>query len=91
VSLMPVRNSTGSILHDFRRRPLGQCAAEMVAIQLFNEREGTSVPAVFGCVTSGSLWRFLKLEDSALTIDRPEYHLRDVAKILGILVTIAGG
>jgi len=23
VSLMPVRNSTGSILHDFRRRPLG--------------------------------------------------------------------
>lgn len=70
---------------------LGQCTAEMVAIQLFNEREGTSVPAVFGCVTSGSLWRFLKLEDSALTIDRPEYHLRDVAKILGILVTIAGG
>ena len=70
---------------------LGQCAAEMVAIQLFNEREGTSVPAVFGCVTSGSNWRFLKLVGSTLTIDLPEYHLRDVAKILGILVTIANG
>src|SRR4051794_32982196 len=33
---------------------LGQCAAEMVAIRLFNEREGTPLPAVFGCVTSGS-------------------------------------
>jgi hypothetical protein len=67
---------------------LGQCAAEMVAIRLFNEREGTPVPAVFGCVTSGSLWRFLKLEGPRLFIDRPEYHLRDAAKILGILVGI---
>jgi hypothetical protein len=70
---------------------LGQCAAEMVAIQLFNEQEGTPVPAVFGCVTSGSIWRFLKLEGKALTIDQPEYYLRDVAKVLGILVTIARG
>ena len=67
---------------------LGQCAAEMVAIQLFNEREGTPLPAAFGCVTSGNLWQFLKLEGTALSIDRSEYGLRDVAKILGILVHI---
>jgi len=70
---------------------LGQCAAEMVAIRLFNEREGTPIPAVFGCVTSGSIWRFLKLESSRLFIDRPEYHLGDAAKILGILVNISLG
>ncbi len=70
---------------------LGQCAAEMVAIGLFNEREGTPVPAVFGCVTSGSIWRFLKLEGSTLFIDKPEYYLRDAPKILGILVSIARG
>jgi len=70
---------------------LGQCAAEMVAIRLFNEREGTPLPAVFGCVTSGSVWRFLKLEGTTLYIDRPEYYLRDAAKILGILVSIARG
>lgn len=68
---------------------LGQCAAEMVAIGLFNEREGTPIPAVFGCVTSGNLWRFLKLEESKLFIDQPEYYLRDAAKILGILASIA--
>jgi hypothetical protein len=70
---------------------LGQCAAMMVAIQLFNEREGTPLPAVFGCVTSGSIWRFLKLEGKKLFIDRPEYYLQDVGKILGILVSIARG
>jgi hypothetical protein len=70
---------------------LGQCVAEMVAIRLFNEREGTPLPAVFGCVTSGSNWRFLKLERNNLYIDQPEYYLRDTGKILGILVSIAGG
>jgi hypothetical protein len=70
---------------------LGQCAAEMVAIRLFNEREGTSLPAVFGCVTSGSNWRFLKLAGNILSIDRSEYYLREPAKILGILVSIARG
>jgi hypothetical protein len=70
---------------------LGQCAAEMVAIRLFNEREGTPVPTVYGCVSSGSIWRFLKLEAAQLFIDRPEYYLRDAAKILGILVSVARG
>src|SRR5204863_1338801 len=55
---------------------LGQCVAEMVAIRLFNEREGTPLPAVFGCITSGSSWRFLKLEESKLVIDKSEYYLR---------------
>lgn len=67
---------------------LGQCTAEMVAIRLFNERDGTPIPAVFGCVTSGTNWRFLKLEGSNLFVDRPEYYLRDIAQVLGILVGI---
>ena len=70
---------------------LGQCAAEMVAIRLFNERDGTPQAAVFGCVTSGNIWRFLKLDGPTLFIDQPEYYLQDVGKILGILVDIAGG
>lgn len=69
---------------------LGQCVAEMVAIQLFNQREGTPVPAAYGCVTSGNLWRFLKLEGNSLFIDMPEYGLGQLAKILAILVDIVG-
>ena len=69
---------------------LGQCVAEMVAIQLFNEKEGTPRQVVFGCVTSGNLWRFLKLEGTRLSIDQPEYYLRDLPKLLGILASISG-
>jgi hypothetical protein len=33
---------------------LGQCAAEMVAAQLFNEQEGNNIPRIYGVVTSGN-------------------------------------
>jgi hypothetical protein len=46
---------------------------------------------VYGCVTSGSNWRFLRLQESQLAIDRREYYLREVGTILGILVQILGG
>jgi hypothetical protein len=67
---------------------LGQCAAAMVAIRLFNEQDKTPLPAVYGCVSSGTNWRFLKLQGERLTIDRLEYYLSDAGKIVGILVAI---
>jgi hypothetical protein len=70
---------------------LGQCVSEMVAIRIFNEREKSEIPKVYGCVTSGNLWRFLRLEESTLSIDQPEYYLRDLAKILGIFVSVIRG
>ncbi len=70
---------------------LGQCAAEMVAIRMFNVREQSPIPVVYGCVTSGTAWRFMKLEGQTLSIDRPEYYLTNVAKILGILVEVIRG
>jgi len=67
---------------------LPQCAAQMVAAQLFNEREHNSIPAVFGCVTTGVVWRFLKLEGSNLIIDADVYYLDNVPLILGVLQRI---
>lgn len=66
---------------------LGQCGAEMVAAQIFNQRERNENPPILGVVTSGNLWKFLQLEDKLLKIDLNEYYLRDVSKILGILAT----
>jgi hypothetical protein len=65
----------------------GQCAAEMLAAQLFNDEEGNQIPVIYGAVTSGTVWRFLKLEGQILSIDAIEYYLRDVGKILGILLS----
>jgi hypothetical protein len=64
---------------------LGQCVAEMVAAQLFNANKGKAIPIVYGCVTSGKLWQFLKLEDRDVTIDVNEYQVNPVERILGIL------
>ncbi len=66
---------------------LGQCVAEMVAAQIFNEREGNEISVIYGAVTSGTNWKFLKLKGKVVEIDLVEYYLRDVNKILGILAS----
>lgn len=67
---------------------LGQCVAEMLAARIFNEREGNEIPAIYGAVTSGTNWKFLKLKGQVIEIDLTEYYLRDVNKILGILASV---
>lgn len=64
---------------------LGQCIAEMLAAKIFNEREGNKIKAIYGTVTTGSIWKFLKLEEQTVEIDLGEYFLNNVNKILGIL------
>lgn len=73
---------------------LGQCAAEMIAAQIFNhQREEKStettieIDTIYGVVTTGSIWQFLKLQGQTLSIDLTEYYLKDVNKILGILAS----
>ena len=67
---------------------LGQCVAEMLAARIFNEREGNQISTIYGAVTSGTNWRFLKLKEQVIEIDLTEYYLRDVNKILGILASV---
>ena len=65
---------------------LGQCVAEMIAAQIFNEREGNAVEVIYGAVTTGEIWKFLKLVGAVASIDLSDYYIvRDVPKILGIL------
>jgi hypothetical protein len=69
---------------------LGQCVAEMVAAQIFNLNEGKEILTIYGCVTSGKLWQFIKLEGSDVTIDVNEYQIVPVERILGILKWMLG-
>lgn len=64
---------------------LGQCIAEMYAARLFNEREENQVTEIYGVVTTGEIWKFLRLSGELVQIDLAEYFLNDVNKILGIL------
>ena len=62
--------------------------AAMVAAQLVNQAAAVSVRSVYGAVTTGSAWKFLRLQDEKLTLDLHEYRLEGLDKILGILWNI---
>jgi hypothetical protein len=63
----------------------GQCAAEMVAAQKFNLANEQEIATIYGSVTTGTQWQFLKLTGQDLTIDVTEYSLDPIERILGIL------
>ena len=65
---------------------LGQCAAELVAAQLFNEQNGQAGNTVYGAVSNGTQWRFLKLVGQTLTINLLDHTLPPVDRVLGVLV-----
>jgi hypothetical protein len=69
-------------------RWVGQCGAEMYAAQLFNEQRNTPVPAIYGAVTSGFDWLFLKLEANILSIDTQRYGMANLPKLLGALQAV---
>ncbi len=64
---------------------LGQCASLMLAAHLFNQQEGNEIPIIYGAVTTGNIWKFLRLQARNLDIDLTEYSLDNLSKVLGIL------
>ncbi|KYC42214.1 hypothetical protein WA1_19725 [Scytonema hofmannii PCC 7110] len=67
---------------------LGQCGAEMVAAQIYNAKNNQFINAIYGCVTTGVLWRFLCLENQGLSIDKVEIPLEPLERLLGIFLQI---
>jgi len=54
----------------------------------FNENEGKPTDTIFGCVTTAETWRFLRLQNSELTLDSESYGTESLEKVLGILQQI---
>jgi hypothetical protein len=68
---------------------LGQCMAAMVAGQIFNQREESNLEAIYGAVTSGVAWKFLKLQGNTIFIDLKDYNLEDKpGQVIGIFAAI---
>ncbi|OQY44711.1 MAG: hypothetical protein B6242_12090 [Anaerolineaceae bacterium 4572_78] len=66
----------------------GQCVATMIASRIFNKRENEPLETIYGIVTTGTNWKFLKLVGNVVYIDKDEYHVNSVEKIIGILIGI---
>jgi hypothetical protein len=72
---------------------LGQCVAQMIGARLLNEPSDPPRTTVFGCVTTGEVWQFLRLEGSIASIDKKRYYLDNMPGILGVFqaILVEGG
>ncbi|MEM7535516.1 MAG: hypothetical protein AAF639_25295 [Chloroflexota bacterium] len=67
-----------------------QCIVEMIAAQKFNAQKANDVELIWGAVTTGTNWRFLRLNGNDVCIDFDEYHISQINKILGIFLYMLG-
>lgn len=66
----------------------GQCIAAMVGAERYNRRANLPADPIYGCVTTGELWRFLRLSGGVVTFDEPQYLIDQLDRLLGILAYI---
>lgn len=65
-----------------------QCAAQMLGAKIYNEKNGVKINNIYGCVTTGNDWLFLKLEEDIITIDRQKYYLNEIDVLLAVFQKI---
>jgi hypothetical protein len=70
---------------------LAPCAAQMIGARLFNEKHKEALTEIYGCVTTGEAWQFLRLAGQELVIDADRYYITEVSAVLGILVAVMKG
>ena len=61
-----------------------QCAAQLIGAKIYNEKKGVKLDKIYGCVTTGNEWLFMKFEDDCIEINTKVYYLIEIDNILGI-------
>ena len=61
---------------------MGKVIAEMVAFQQFNRESNLGIKNIYGCVSNGTHWRFLRLEDRNLHIDNRDRYLYPIEDLV---------
>jgi hypothetical protein len=65
-----------------------QCAAQMIGAKIFNEKRNKNIPIIYGCVTTGEEWLFMKLENNLIVVDNRKYNIANLPMILGVFQVI---
>lgn len=66
---------------------VAQCAAQMIGARVFNANKGVKLDTVYGCVTTGKEWLFMRLEDR-IYIDKKTYSIENIEVLLGVFQLI---
>ncbi len=62
-----------------------QCSAQLIAAQIFNERDNFHYPYLYGCSTTGIEWRFIQMIGKDLYFDIDRYSIYELPQLLGVL------
>lgn len=65
---------------------IGQCTAEMYAADIFNKKKNKPRKCIYGAVTMGDAWLFLKLEDNVLHAQDTPITIDRIEMILGMML-----
>jgi hypothetical protein len=63
----------------------GQCGSEMYAARLFNQSKNEPYEVIYGAVTNGGEWQFLKLTENELLVDSRKYGIVNLPELLGAI------
>ncbi len=63
---------------------LAQCIAQLVGANLFNQQHNQPLDVIYGCVSTGDDWQFLKLAHNKIYLDNQRYYLDNISGLLGI-------
>ncbi len=80
VPIFSITESKIGLLH----KAWGQAAAQMLGVSIFNQKLNHPLDIVFGSVTDGNSWQFMRLENNIISIDSRVYTLTELPIILGI-------
>jgi hypothetical protein len=64
---------------------LGQCIAAMFAATVMNQSAGSPQGVVYGIVSTGTLWRILRLTGDLVEIDSDNLMVSDLPRLMGVL------
>jgi hypothetical protein len=71
---------------------ISQCIAEMLGARIYNQQEGNAISTIYGCVTTGDIWRFLVLRENLAEIATKTFDITDeLEHIFGILWAMSFG
>ncbi len=65
---------------------ISQCVAEMYAAQILNKNN----EIVYGCVSTGFEWLFIKIENKTATMHPDVFTITELPRILGVFAWIIG-
>ena len=72
-------------LNDSLTAAVPQCAAEMYAARLWNKKYNEELKTIYGVVTTGNTWLFLRYKDGmTIEADSNQYSLTQLETVLGV-------